>query len=77
MKKTPAEKTDQHIPELKREQLGKGVRGKYFQQLVKGIREMKRHIATHKTEPSPLQGEGRVGLGSASSPPSKKPPPAI
>ena len=32
MKKTSTNKADQDIPVLKREQLGKGVRGKYFQQ---------------------------------------------
>ena len=32
MKKTSTTKADQDIPVLKREQLGKGVRGKYFQQ---------------------------------------------
>jgi outer membrane protein assembly factor BamD (BamD/ComL family) len=32
MKKTYTNKADQDIPVLKREQLGKGVRGKYFQQ---------------------------------------------
>jgi hypothetical protein len=32
VKKTSTNKADQDIPVLKREQLGKGVRGKYFQQ---------------------------------------------
>jgi hypothetical protein len=32
MKKTSTKKAEQDIPVLKREQLGKGVRGKYFQQ---------------------------------------------
>ena len=32
MKKVSAKKTSQDIPVLKREQLGTGVRGKYFQQ---------------------------------------------
>ena len=32
MKKTSTRKTSQDIPALKREQLGTGVRGKYFQQ---------------------------------------------
>jgi hypothetical protein len=32
MKTTSTNKADQDIPVLKREQLGKGVRGKYFQQ---------------------------------------------
>jgi len=32
MKKTSTNKADQDIPVLKRKQLGKGVRGKYFQQ---------------------------------------------
>ena len=32
MKKPSTTKSNQDIPELKREQLGKGVRGKYFQQ---------------------------------------------
>jgi hypothetical protein len=32
MKKTSTNKADQDIPVLKREQLGKGMRGKYFRQ---------------------------------------------
>ena len=32
MKKPSTNKASQDIPQLKREQLGKGVRGKYFQQ---------------------------------------------
>ena len=35
MKKISAKKTSQDIPVLKREQLGTGVRGKYFQQYAK------------------------------------------
>jgi len=35
MKKTSANKADQDIPVLKREQLGNGVRGKYFQQYTR------------------------------------------
>ena len=35
MKKTSTNKADQDIPVLKREQLGKGVRGKYFQQYTR------------------------------------------
>lgn len=34
MKKLSTSKADQDIPELKREQLGAGVRGKYFKQLA-------------------------------------------
>jgi hypothetical protein len=34
MKKTSTSKKDQDIPELKREQLGVGVRGKYFKQFT-------------------------------------------
>ena len=36
MKKTSTNKADQDIPELKREQLGAGVRGKYFKRFTKG-----------------------------------------
>lgn len=36
MKKTSTPKNDQDIPELKREQLGTGVRGKYFQRARRG-----------------------------------------
>ena len=35
MKKTSTNKADQDIPVLKREQLGNGVRGKYFQQYTR------------------------------------------
>ena len=34
MKKASTKKDDQHIPELKREQLGRGVRGKYFKRMA-------------------------------------------
>lgn len=36
MKKASTTKSDQDIPELKREQLGVGVRGKYFQRFTLG-----------------------------------------
>ena len=36
MKKVSTKMDDQHIPELKREQLGKGVRGKYFKHFTQG-----------------------------------------
>lgn len=36
MKKASTSKADQDIPELKREQLGVGVRGKYFKRFVQG-----------------------------------------
>lgn len=36
MKKRSTNKDDQDIPELKREQLGVGVRGKYFKQFSQG-----------------------------------------
>ncbi len=36
MKKVSTSKADPDIPELKREQLGVGVRGKYFQQFAHG-----------------------------------------
>jgi len=36
MKKASTKMTDQEIPELKREQLGKGVRGKYLKNFVQG-----------------------------------------
>ena len=36
MKKPSTKMDDQDIPELKREQLGKGVRGKYFARVSKG-----------------------------------------
>ncbi len=36
MKKVSTEKSDQDIPELKREQLGVGVRGKYFERYTQG-----------------------------------------
>lgn len=36
MKKASTKQTDQDIPELKREQLGVGVRGKYFKQFTQG-----------------------------------------
>lgn len=36
MKKASMKMVDQDIPELKREQLGKGVRGKYLKNFVQG-----------------------------------------
>lgn len=36
MKKTSTEMADLDIPELKRDQLGKGVRGKYLKHFVQG-----------------------------------------
>lgn len=36
MNKVSMRKSDQDIPELKREQLGTGVRGKYFQRFTHG-----------------------------------------
>lgn len=36
MKKPSTKKSDQDIPELKREQLGVGVRGKYFKRFAQG-----------------------------------------
>lgn len=36
MKKASTTKSDQDIPELKREQLGVGVRGKYFKHITQG-----------------------------------------
>jgi hypothetical protein len=36
MKKASMTKADQDIPELKREQLGVGVRGKYFKEFSRG-----------------------------------------
>ena len=36
MKKASTKTADQDIPELKREQLGKGVRGKYMRQFMQG-----------------------------------------
>ena len=36
MKKAFTKMDDQDIPELKREQLGKGVRGKFFKQFTQG-----------------------------------------
>ena len=36
MKKASTKMDDQDIPELKREQLGKGVRGKYFKHFTQG-----------------------------------------
>jgi hypothetical protein len=36
MKKASTKMADQDIPELKRDQLGKGVRGKYLKQFVQG-----------------------------------------
>jgi hypothetical protein len=36
MKKAFTTKSDQEIPELKREQLGVGVRGKYFKHFTQG-----------------------------------------
>ena len=36
MKKVFTTTADQNIPELKREQLGVGVRGKYFKKMMKG-----------------------------------------
>lgn len=36
MKKVSTTKSDQDIPELTREQLGVGVRGKYFKQFTQG-----------------------------------------
>lgn len=36
MKKTSTKKDDQDIPEFKREQLGVGVRGKYYKQFTQG-----------------------------------------
>jgi hypothetical protein len=36
MKKASTKKSDQDIPELNREQLGAGVRGKYFKRFMSG-----------------------------------------
>lgn len=36
MKKASTKTVDQDIPELKREQLGKGIRGKYLKHLMQG-----------------------------------------
>lgn len=36
MKKASTTKADQDIPELKRDQLGVGVRGKYFKKMMQG-----------------------------------------
>ena len=36
MKKRSTKANEQEIPELTREQLGRGVRGKYFKQFMKG-----------------------------------------
>ena len=36
MKKSSTTKADQDIPELKRDQLGVGVRGKYFKKMMQG-----------------------------------------
>lgn len=36
MKKVSTKKSEQDIPELKQEQLGVGVRGKYFKRFVEG-----------------------------------------
>ena len=36
MKKASTTKADQDIPELKRDQLGVGVRGKYFKKMLQG-----------------------------------------
>jgi hypothetical protein len=36
MKKTSTKMVDQDIPELKRDQLGKGVRGKYLKHFIQG-----------------------------------------
>ena len=36
MKKVSTKMADQNIPELKRDQLGKGVRGKYLKHIIQG-----------------------------------------
>jgi len=43
---------DQDIPELKREQLGKGVRGKYLKQFVQGSNVVVLQPKIHKAFPT-------------------------
>ena len=43
---------DQDIPELKREQLGKGVRGKYLKQFVQGSNVVVLQPEIHKAFPT-------------------------
>jgi hypothetical protein len=52
MKKPSTSKDDQGIPELKREQLGVGVRGKYYKQFTQGSNVVVLQPEIHKAFPT-------------------------
>ena len=52
MKKASTNKTDQEIPVLRREQLGVGVRGKYFKQFTQGSNTAVLRPELHKAFPT-------------------------
>ena len=52
MKKASTTKADQDIPELKRDQLGVGVRGKYFKKMMQGSNVVVLHPEIQKAFPS-------------------------
>ena len=52
MKKAFTKMDDQDIPELKRDQLGKGVRGKYFKPFMQGSNVVVLQPEIHKAFPT-------------------------
>lgn len=52
MKKASTKKDDLDIPELRREQLGKGVRGKYYKQYMAGTNLVPIRPDIHKVFPN-------------------------
>ena len=52
MKKASMRKADQDIPELKREQLGAGVRGKYYKQFTQASNVVVLHPEIQKAFPT-------------------------
>ena len=52
MKKTSTKTADQDIPELKRDQLGKGVRGKYLKHFMQGSNVVVLQPEIHKAFPT-------------------------
>jgi hypothetical protein len=52
MKKASTKRSEQDIPELKREQLGKGVRGKYFEQFAQRSNVAVLNPEIHKAFPT-------------------------
>lgn len=63
MKKISTKKSEQDIPELKREQLGKGVRGKYFERVAECSNVAVLRPEVHKAFPtSDAVNEALTGL---------------